>query len=95
MSDQPATGADNHLLPHGVLSTAGNQIVGADGTPVKIAAINWYGFETPNFAPSGLWAQNYKTLMNEMVQAGFNTIRLTGIRGHPAPSRKARPDTVA
>ncbi|MBV9747930.1 MAG: cellulase family glycosylhydrolase [Acetobacteraceae bacterium] len=76
MSDQPATAASDHLLPQGFLSTNGNQIVGTDGTPVRIAAINWYGFETPNFAPTGLWAQNYKTIMNEMVQAGFNTIRL-------------------
>ena len=64
------------LLPEGFLSTDGNQIVAADGTPVKIAAINWYGLETPNFAPTGLYAQNYQTMMNEMVQAGFNTIRL-------------------
>ena len=67
---------DSHLLPQGFLSTDGNQIVAADGTPVKIAAVNWYGLETPNFAPVGLYAQNFQAMMNEMVQAGFNTIRL-------------------
>lgn len=64
------------LLPAGFLSTHGNQIVDANGTPVKIAAINWYGLETPSFAPGGLGVQSYKTMMNEMVQLGFNTIRL-------------------
>lgn len=70
------SGAGGSLLPAGFLSTQGNQIVDANGTPVKIAAINWYGLETPSFAPGGLGVQNYKTMMNEMVQLGFNTIRL-------------------
>ena len=64
------------LLPSGFLSTKGNQIVSATGTPVKIAAINWYGFETPSYVAQGLWAENYKTMMSQMVQLGFNTIRL-------------------
>jgi chitinase len=70
------TGSGSTLLPSGFLSTDGNQIVSANGTPVKIAAINWYGFETPSYVAQGLWAENYKTMMNQMVSLGFNTIRL-------------------
>jgi endoglucanase len=64
------------LLPSGFLSTSGNQIVDAAGNPVKIAAVNWFGMETNSYAPGGLWAANYKTMMSQMVQLGFNTIRL-------------------
>ena len=32
----------------GPLSTAGNQIVDANGAPVEIRAVNWFGFETQN-----------------------------------------------
>ncbi|MCB8875308.1 cellulase family glycosylhydrolase [Acidisoma silvae] len=71
-----STGSGGTLLPSGYLSTSGNQIVSATGTAVKLAAINWYGFETNSYAPQGLWIQNYKTMMNQMVQLGFNAIRL-------------------
>lgn len=64
------------LLPNGFLHTEGNQIVDASGNPVKIAAVNWFGMETTNYAPHGLWTENYKVLIDKMVQVGFNTIRL-------------------
>jgi aryl-phospho-beta-D-glucosidase BglC (GH1 family) len=70
------TATGSTLLPSGALSTQGNQIVSASGTPVKIAAVNWYGLETTSFAPQGLWAQSYQTMMKQMVSLGFNTIRL-------------------
>ena len=52
------------------------EIVDASGAPVKIAAVNWFGMETTNHAPHGLWTENYKVLIDKMVQVGFNTIRL-------------------
>jgi aryl-phospho-beta-D-glucosidase BglC (GH1 family) len=76
VTETQTTGTGGTLLPAGYLSTSGNQIVDASGTPVKIAAINWYGLETSSFAPQGLWAQSYETMMNQMVSLGFNTIRL-------------------
>jgi aryl-phospho-beta-D-glucosidase BglC (GH1 family) len=56
--------------------TQGNQIVDQNGTDVKIAGVNWFGFETGNFVVHGLWARNYQDMMNQMKQLGFNTIRL-------------------
>ena len=64
------------LLPSGYLSTDGGQIVDANGTPVQINAVNWYGMETGGFAPQGLDVLNYKATMQEMVSLGFNTIRI-------------------
>ncbi|SHO67271.1 chitinase [Pseudoxanthobacter soli DSM 19599] len=60
----------------GWLSTAGNQIVDADGNSVQIAGVNWFGFESSNLAPHGLWTRGYKDMMDQMVELGFNTIRL-------------------
>jgi chitinase len=60
----------------GWFSTRGNQIVDGAGNPVEIAGVNWFGFESSTLAPHGLWARGYKDMMNQMVQLGFNTIRL-------------------
>ena len=42
-----------HLLPQGFLSTRGNQIVAADGTPVKVAAGGAYDGE-PTYAAAAV-----------------------------------------
>ena len=60
----------------GFLHTVGNQIVDSSGNDVKIAAVNWFGMETSTDAPHGLWTASYKTMMGQMVQQGFNAIRL-------------------
>ncbi len=60
----------------GYFHTSGNQIVDANGTNVRIAGVNWFGFESTNYAPHGLWARGYKDMMDQMKQLGFNTIRL-------------------
>jgi len=60
----------------GFFSTVGNQIVDAAGTAVKIAGVNWFGLESANYAPHGLWARGYKEMMDQMADLGFNTIRL-------------------
>ena len=39
--------------------------------------INRYGFETAANIPQGLWARNYKAIIDQMKTIGFNTIRLS------------------
>jgi endoglucanase len=60
----------------GFWHTSGNQILDADGNPVRIAGINWYGFETPDEIAHGLWAQDYHTIINDIKSLGYNTIRI-------------------
>jgi len=67
----PGTGA-----APGWLSTSGNQIVDSAGHSVQIAGVNWFGFENNDLAPHGLWTRNYKEMMDQMADLGFNTIRL-------------------
>ncbi len=66
----------DHLLPTGPLSTSGNQIVDQDGNPVQIRAVNWFGGATEDFVHHGLWARDWQEMMDQMVETGFNTIRL-------------------
>lgn len=60
----------------GFWHTRGNQILDAAGNPVQIAGVNWFGFEGYNGAPDGLWVRNYKDMMDQILDEGFNTIRL-------------------
>src|SRR5580700_2330516 len=60
----------------GYWHTSGNQIMDAAGNPVRIAGINWYGFETPDEIAHGLWAQDYHTIINDIAELGYNTIRI-------------------
>jgi endoglucanase len=56
--------------------TNGNQILDASDHPVRIAGINWYGFETANGAPGGLDLQDYKAVLTTIHTNGYNTIRI-------------------
>ena len=60
----------------GYWHTSGNQILDSGGNPVRIAGINWYGFETPDEIAHGLWAQDYHTIINDIKNLGYNTIRI-------------------
>lgn len=60
----------------GYWHTSGNRIVDSNGDQVRIAGVNWYGFETTNYLAHGLWAQDYKTILNTIKSQGFNVVRI-------------------
>ncbi|MER6628282.1 cellulase family glycosylhydrolase [Streptomyces sp. NPDC000987] len=60
----------------GYWHTSGRQILDAAGQPVRIAGINWFGFETGNHVVHGLWSRDYKSMIDQMKSLGYNTIRL-------------------
>jgi endoglucanase len=60
----------------GYWHTSGNQILDANNQVVRMAGVNWYGFETPDFLAHGLWAQDYKTILNTIKSNGYNVIRI-------------------
>src|SRR6185312_7821845 len=60
----------------GYWHTSGNEILDSNGTPVRIAGINWYGFETPDEIAHGLWVQDYHTVIDDIKNLGYNTIRI-------------------
>ncbi|RTL92826.1 hypothetical protein EJV44_17155 [Ancylobacter aquaticus] len=63
-------------VAEGWFSTSGNQIVDSAGNAVKIAGVNWFGFESSNASPHGVWTRPYTDMMDQMKELGFNTIRL-------------------
>ena len=58
------------------LHTEGSRILDAAGNPVVITGISWFGLETENFAPHGLWARSMESMLDQIVEMGFNTIRV-------------------
>jgi endoglucanase len=60
----------------GYWHTSGNKILDSAGNPVRIAGINWYGFETPDEVAHGLWAQDYHAIVDDIKTLGYNTIRI-------------------
>ncbi len=60
----------------GYWRTSGIAVYDADGTPVRIAGINWFGLETANYAPHGLWTRDYRSMLDQIKSLGYNTLRL-------------------
>jgi endoglucanase len=60
----------------GPLRSAGGKLVDATGREVHLTGVNWFGFETETFAPHGLWVRNWGSMLDQIAQSGFNTIRL-------------------
>jgi endoglucanase len=60
----------------GYWHTSGNQILDSNGEVVRIAGINWYGFETTDYLAHGLWAQDYTTVLHTIKNLGFNVVRI-------------------
>lgn len=68
--------ADTATLPPLPLSTRGAQIVDADGDPVLLRGVNWFGAETETHAPHGLWARDYIDMLVQIKDLGYNIIRV-------------------
>ncbi len=60
----------------GYWHTNGRQIVDSSNQPVRIAGINWYGFETTDEVAHGLWAQDYKSILSTIKGNGYNVVRI-------------------
>jgi endoglucanase len=60
----------------GYWHTAGSQILDSNNQTVRIAGVNWYGFETTDEIAHGLWAQDYHTILSEIKSNGYNVIRI-------------------
>lgn len=58
------------------LHTDGSRILDSNNNQVILTGINWFGLETESFAPHGLWARNLDSILDQIVELGFNTIRL-------------------
>ena len=42
----------------------------------RLTGVNWFGFETSNLSPHGLWARDYKSVLKQIKDRGFNAVRI-------------------
>ncbi len=54
----------------------GNKLLDSAGNVVRLTGVNWFGFETSNMAPHGLWARDWLGMLMQIKSMGFNCIRL-------------------
>jgi endoglucanase len=57
-------------------SVVDGRIVDAQGQAVQLRGVNWSGFETTDHVVHGLWARNWKSMIDQMRDLGFNAVRL-------------------
>ncbi len=67
----PAQAADS-----GYWHTDGAQLRDAQNNPVRMTGINWFGSETANYTPHGLWTRSYKDMLDQIKSLKYNTLRL-------------------
>ncbi|WP_235501058.1 cellulase family glycosylhydrolase [Agreia sp. Leaf244] len=67
------TGDDVITAP---MRTDGSNIIDSTGDVVVIRAVAWFGMETANCAPHGLWSISLDAGMAQIAAMGFNTVRL-------------------
>ena len=58
------------------LHVEGNLLKDENGTAVRLTGVNWFGLETSNMCPHGLWARDWKGMLLQVKDMGFNCIRL-------------------
>ncbi len=58
------------------LKVVGNKLYDENGNEVRLTGVNWFGFETGNLCPHGLWSRDYKSMLMQIKDLGFNCIRI-------------------
>ncbi|MBM3464741.1 MAG: hypothetical protein FJX76_21800 [Armatimonadetes bacterium] len=60
----------------GYVSTQGSRLVDSNGNTVRLTGLNWFGLETSNFAPHGLWTRSLDSMLDQIAGLGYNCLRL-------------------
>jgi endoglucanase len=58
------------------LHTCSSRIYDGHGNQFHVVGVSWFGLETDGKSPDGLWARNWQTILDQLAQLGYNTIRL-------------------
>jgi aryl-phospho-beta-D-glucosidase BglC (GH1 family) len=71
-------GADADTPPQasGFLHVEDNRLVDDKGNEARLTGVNWFGFETSNLSPHGLWTRDYRSMLKQIRDIGFNTVRV-------------------
>ncbi len=58
------------------LHTSGSKIYDSANRLANLSGLNWFGFETSNNAPHGLWTRSWGSMLDQIKSLGYNVIRL-------------------
>ncbi|MDH7444458.1 cellulase family glycosylhydrolase [Aquimarina sp. 2201CG14-23] len=58
------------------LTASGNKLYDSTGKEVRLTGVNWFGFETSLYSPHGIWSRDMKSVLQQIKDLGFNTIRV-------------------
>ena len=73
----PLASAATTPPPTGWLHTSGGKILDSNNAPYTIKAASWFGMETPDCMPHGLWGTlTIDEALANIKSMGFNTVRL-------------------
>jgi endoglucanase len=72
----PVDAATPRPLPSLPLRATSRWIVDAQGKRFKLASVNWYGAESPDFVVAGLQSQTAASIARQIRSMGFNSVRL-------------------
>ena len=76
MGDSETSKIDLPDQAAGFLHVEGSKLVDDDGNEARLTGVNWFGFETSNQSPHGLWARDYRSMLRQVADLGFNTVRM-------------------
>ncbi len=62
--------------PPGWLHTSGAQILDDAGQVVRLTGLSWFGLETSNYAPHGLWSRSMASMLDQIQALGYNMLRV-------------------
>lgn len=57
---------------------------------MRLTGVNWFGFETSNLSPHGLWARDYRSMLKQIRDLGFNVVRMPWCDAMTLPGAEAR-----
>src|SRR5512133_344598 len=73
----------------GFLHVKGSQLLDDSDKPARLTGVNWFGFETSNLSPHGLWARDYRSMLKQIHDLGFNSVRIPWCNAMLRPDAKA------
>ncbi len=65
-----------HAQQQNYLNAKGNKLYDTRGKEVRFTGVNWFGFETALVSPHGIWSRDTKSVLQQIKDLGFNTIRI-------------------
>jgi aryl-phospho-beta-D-glucosidase BglC (GH1 family) len=58
------------------LHAKGAKLYNDNQQEVRLTGVNWFGFETSNLGPHGLWVRDYHGVLLQIKSLGFNCVRI-------------------